>query len=99
MASGEREQPTAVGAIRREAGDAKNGFLFDRAGFRDDAFAREVENLAAVREIQITVECRRNLDAPRFEAAMAFIDCLLYRGKNPSGRGPRCRRAGFVGCL
>lgn len=99
MATNEREHPSGVGGIRREAGDAISGFLFDRAGFQDDAFAREAENLAAVREIEIAIERRRNLKTPRFETAMALIDRLVYRKKNRSRRELRYRRARFFGCL
>lgn len=99
MAADESEQSSGVGGIWREAGDAINGFLFDRAGFQDDAFAREAENLSAGGKVQIAVERGGNLNAPRFETAMALIDRLVYRKKNRSRRERRYRRARFFGCL
>lgn len=82
----------------RQTCDAKDGFIFNFAGFNMFPVALDADYLPAMREQHIIVNIRACPYASDFQAAMPFFDGLILRGeKFFQDSGQRCRFSVWAG--
>lgn len=80
-------------------GDAEGNLLAQKRAiqFANDAF--DTEDLSNVGEIEVRVELFTRPNAALLNAAVALVGGGVLRGEKPPSGVPRCRLAGWVGCL
>lgn len=78
------KQPLRRGLLPGEAGDAVGDLFSHFARFDVDGLAVDPEDLGGVREVQIALEFRADLDGAGFDAPVPFVGLPDRRGKkNP----------------
>lgn len=87
MPPAESKQSLRGSLLRGKRGNAVYGFGLGFAGFQIDSLSFELEDLAAVGECEVVVEQGGGAQGPDFNAAVAFIDRLVLRGKKSLARG------------
>jgi len=98
MSTCDGEEGFGRGCFWRQACDAKDGFIFDFAGFNMFPVPLDADYLATMREKHIIVNIRAGPYTSDFQTSVPLFDGLVLRGEKFSqGSGRRCHFSGWVG--
>lgn len=83
----ESKQPLRGSLLWGKRGNAVYGFGLGFAGFQIDSLSFEFEDLPTVGEYEVVVKQGGGAEGSDLKSAVAFIDCLVLRGKKSPARG------------